>query len=298
MEVGLEKRYISSCKRLILEANRIARQKSSGKIQKNRYLLSNNISVENKKDKLVNALHSYILMTFAIKKISLSRVRQQAGLIRQLLDKLKGINNYLEETLLRDIGIIKKSLIITALKSGNPEKFLEKRRGLPKGYIAKIEHAVYNLMREIVFFDQKLLKNYGKKEFKAVENEKIEIKDIEKILRIETELLDGIEAKIPPPKRITARLFKKNAFNKWVPFIFALLANFEAECQKERLIFLKIKKNSRLRNKIEGRIYHIIREKEGILKIKEERALSMRSLGRISEDHRQAFHEYVSASEL
>ena len=299
MEVGLEKRYVSSCKSLILEANKIAGQRGNPrKILKNTDLLSSDISVENKKGKLVKALHNYILTAFAAKRISLSNLRYQTSLIRQLLDKLKGINNYLEETLLREIGITKKSLILTAIKSGKPENFLEKRRGLPKEYIAKIEHAVYSLMKEIVFFDQKLLKNYGRREFRFLEEEKIGVKDIEKVLSIETQLLEGIEAKIPPAGRITPMLLKRNVFNRWVPFIFAMLAHFEAECQKEKMIFSKIKKNGRLRSKIEGRIDHIVREKESVLKIKEERALSMRNLGRISDEHRQAFHEYVSASEL
>ena len=153
-------------------------------------------------------------------------------------------------------------------------------------------------MKEIIFFDEKLLKKYKKKEFKVTKKEKLEIKDLENILRIQSELLDALEAKIPPPSKIKQKLFKKETFNKWIPFVFALLSSFEAEYQKEQLIFAKINKNSRLSKKITRKIKHVIKEKEKMLKIRERRALSMKKLGKITDDYRNVFHEYMSAAGL
>jgi len=307
MRVDIEKRHIDSYKRIAREANR-AIKKVSLKIPKTKYkriLFQTDISAESKKKQLVKSLHELIINTFStsIKEIKkgkkgMGKVKENIELIRYVIHKIKAINNYLEEALLLELGIIKKSLIVKAIKSSNPEYYLRKSgRVLSKDYIHKIEHTVYELMHEIVFFDKKLIKGYEKKEIKIIEKERVEIKDIEKILRIESELLDALEAKIPPAKKVKPKLFKKEIFNKWVPMIFALLSSFEAEYAKEKLIFSKIKNNDKLRKKIENKIKHVVNEKERILKIKEKRALEMKSF-KISDDYRQTFHDYVSAASL
>jgi len=132
----------------------------------------------------------------------------------------------------------------------------------------------------------------------VVKTEKLGIKDLEKILKIQSELLDALEAKIPPASKVKAKLFKKDIFNRWIPMVFALLSSFEAEYQKEALIFSKIKENDRLRKKIDNKIKHVISEKEKLLKIQEKRVLEMKGFGKISDDYRQTFHEYVSAASL
>ncbi|MAE42396.1 hypothetical protein CMO93_01380 [Candidatus Woesearchaeota archaeon] len=305
MRVGLEKRYISTYKNIVREANK-AIKKAKFKVSRSKYekaLLTNNISIENKKKRLAKYLHELIISSFSINpkqvnKKSIENLRQNIFLMREIIHKIKSINNYLEESFLKELGIIKKSLTIKALKSKKPEKYLEQARGLSKDYVGKIEHTVYTLMQEIIFFDKKLLRGYAKKEINAIKKEKIEIKDLKKILIIESELLDALEAKIPPANKVKAKLFKKETFNRWIPLVFALLSSFETEHQKEQLIFSKLKNNSRLRKKIENKIKHIVNEKEKILKIKEKRALSMEKLGKISDDYRQVFHEYVFAAGL
>ena len=77
-----------------------------------------------------------------------------------------------------------------------------------------------------------------------------------------------------------------------------MLAAFETECNKENSIFLKVKANDKLRKKIEKKIKHVIKEKEKLLKIKEKRALEMKTFGNINDGYRQTFHEYVSAASL
>ena len=307
MRVGIEKRHIDSYKRLAREANKSIK-KVNLKVQKSKYeraLLQKDISVENKKKKLAKHLHELIITTFSVdinkikkKKEAMENLKGNIELIRYILQKIKSINNYLEEDLLKELGIIKKSPVLKAIKSKTPVKYFEKSHVLSKGYTDKIEHTVYELMQKIVFFDKKLLKDYKKKEINIIDKEKLEIKDIEKILKIESELLDALEAKMPPATKVKPKLFKKEVFNTWIPMVFALLSSFETEHHKEQLIFLKIKKNYKLRKKIEHKIKHIVNEKEKILQIKEKRALTMKNIEKISDDYRQTFHEYVSAASL
>ena len=115
---------------------------------------------------------------------------------------------------------------------------------------------------------------------------------------LQTELLEALEAKLPPSSKVKPKLFTKAVFNYWAPMVFALLSSFETEYSKEKEIFSIIKKSYGLRKKIEGKIRHVIAEKEKILKIKEKRALSMSRMQGINGDYRQAFHEYISAASL
>ena len=77
-----------------------------------------------------------------------------------------------------------------------------------------------------------------------------------------------------------------------------MLASIGAEFNKEGIIFSTIKKSEKLRKKIERKIKHVIDEKERVLRIKQERALAMKSTGKISDDYRQKLHEYVYATGL
>jgi len=308
MRVEIEKRHIDSYKGIAKDVNKALKKKVNLKIQKNKFekiLIRRDISAENKKKQLVKSLHELIISTFSVninkienQKKVMNNLKGSTELIRYVLHKIKSINNYIEEALLLELGIIKKSLIVKAVKSSKPEQFLNSNaRVLSKNYIHKIENTVYELMHEIVIFDKKLIKNYKKNEIKVIGKEKVEIKDLENLLEIESELLDALEAKIPPNSKIKSKMFNKINFNNWVPMVLALLSSFEAEYSKERLIFSKIKNNDKLRKKIENKIDHVIKEKENILKIKEKRASTMESF-RVSDDYRQTFHDYVSAASL
>jgi len=306
MRVDIEKRHIDSYNKIIIEANNSIRKGFS--VNNNKYkkdLLRKDISVEGKKKKLVKSLHELILNTFSIdikqikKKKSLDGFKNNVVLIRDIIHKVKSLNNFLEEGLMKELGIIKKSSLVKAIKSGNPDKYLQNsERILSKSDLNRIEHTIYELMRKILFFDKKLLKDYKGKKVIIIKSEKLGIKDLERIIKMQDELLETLEAKIPPPGSIKAKLFRKDIFNLWVPMIFALLSNFESEFDKERSIFSIIKKNIRLKKKIENKINHIVHEKENVLKMKEKRVLAMKGLGKISDDYRQVFHEYVSAASL
>jgi len=225
MRVEVEKRYIDSYKNIAKDANKAIKKKTKFKAPKEKYekiLLTKNISVEAKKKKLAKCLYELIVQTYSIETHNLNehtigRLKENIQAMRDIIRKIKDINNYLEGSFLKELGIIKKSLILQAVNSRKPEKYLQEQRGLPKDYIEKIEHAVFELMHEIVFFDEKLIKNYHRKEVKVITEEKLEIKDLERILVTESELLDALEAKSPPPSQIKPKLFKKEMFNKRIP---------------------------------------------------------------------------------
>jgi|TARA_Y100000310_G_scaffold28100_1_gene26747 hypothetical protein len=303
MRVDIEKGYIDSYKRIAREVNKAGKplKVQIGKYEKS--LFRKDISAENKKKGLVKNLHELVITIFPVNKKqindkALKKIKTNIAIIRAILHKIKSINNYLEESFLEELGVIKKSLIVKAVKSNMPAKYLKKNAGvLSKKYIDKIEHTIYEMIKRIIFFDNRLLKQYKKKEVKIIGEEKLEINDLENILKIESELLDALEAKIPPSNRIRPKLFKKDIFNKWSLMALALLSSLEAEYEKEKLIFLRIKKNNRLKKKIESKIKHVVNEKEKLLKIREKRALAMKSF-KISDLHRTTFHEYVSAASL
>ena len=306
MRVDIEKRHIGSYERIAREANKAVRSSVKVNIKKcQKALLQQNISAEDKKKRLAKILHELIITAFSLDaskirgKKTIENIKLNISLIRDVIQKIKAINNYIEEGLLKELGMIKSTWVMKALSSENPVAYLEKsRKALSKTDIGKIEHTVYELMQKIIFFYRKLLKGYKKKEISIIEDEKLGIKDLERILFSESELLDALEAKIPPAKKFKARLLKKSAFNSWVPMVFALLSSFETEHSKETEIFLKVRSNNRLRKRIESKIRHIINEKEKMLKIQEKRALAMESLEKISDGHRQAFHDYMSAASM
>lgn len=301
MRVGIEKRYLESYKLIVDDANRLLKgRKTLDKSGYGKTISSRETTIEKKKAKLAKALHDLILHTFSadIKKRkakTLRRIKNNVSLIRAVIHKLKDINNYLEDAMLAEMGVIKKSLTLKALGSRNPEKFLENQRGLPKAYIRNIEDIVSRLMHEIIFFDEKLLKGYRQREMHVIQKEKLQIKDLEHVLRAQTALLDALEAKIPPESKVRMKLLSRETFNRWVPYMFALLASFDAEHNKEKLIFSRFSGNRILKRSIGAKIKHIVKEKEKMLKLREKRESSM---SRISDDYRRLFHDYISASGL
>lgn len=307
MRVVIEKKHLECYSRIAKEVNIEAKRHTEDgkKVEYEKLIEQKNISMENKKKRLAKALHKVIIKTFSLdiskirdKKREIDKLKENADIIRKVIQKLADINNYIEESMLRELGIIKKSLITEAVKDPRPIQYLEKKRVISKSYISKIEHTVYELIQRIIFFDRELLKSYRRKKVKVVSNEKLEIKSLDRILMSQTELLEALEAKIPPPSNVKAKLLSKGIFNQWVPMVFALLSGFETEYWKEKEIFSILKKDSKLRKKIEKKIKYIISEKDKMLKIKEKRAILMSRFKNISDEHRQAFHEYISAASL
>ena len=309
MRVDIEESHLDIYKKLAEDINNAAKKFSikSHKINSKPYealLLNTNISIERKKKELVSHLHKDIVKTFSMdisrvssKKALLEGLKNNLSILRAIVNKLRSINHYLEESLLKEIGIIKKSSGLSILKSKNPEKALIKKSGLGKKDLEKLEHAVYRLIEKVIFLDKRLLKGYKNREEGVIRRKKAEIKDIEGILKKESEILMHLEAKLPPAGKVSSDLIKNQVVCHWIARIFALLSGFENEYQKENEIFRKLKSNERIRNKINRKIRHIIIEKEKLLRLKEQRALSMEKL-RVDDEWRLVFHQFNAASRL
>ncbi len=246
------------------------------KIAKNT-VFAKNTTVEKKKRILLKTLEEVIIKTFSIdldkinsKKSILSTLKTNLKVLRMIVNKLRDINYYLEENFLAEIGLRKRSLKV--FKSKNPEKLIESSRFLlSKKYINKLEHTTYKLIEKIIIFDKKLLENYKEKQEKIIKDEKIEIKDLTKLFKEQTELLNHLEAKLPPAKEIKAKLLQKTIFNQWVPRVFALLASIKEGYKKEQSIFKQLNKKEKIRKIINKKIRSLEKEKTELIRLKEKR---------------------------
>ena len=125
----------------------------------------------------------------------------------------------------------------------------------------------------------------------------METRHIGDVLKKESEILMHLEAKLPPPAKVKPALLKNQVMHHWVARIFALLSGFENEYKKESMIFSKLKKNEEIRKKINRKIKHILKEKEKLLRVKEQRALSMKTL-KIDNEWRLMFYQFNAAARL
>ena len=66
-----------------------------------------------------------------------------------------------------------------------------------------------------------MLDEYSSKEKRILGEEKLELKDIDLILRKESKLLEHLEAKSPPPKHASIGLIKEPIFTHWVARVFS-----------------------------------------------------------------------------
>lgn len=308
MRVELDKLHKDSYVRLVGEVNKFVKSFKSKDYKKSigyeSLLLDKDVSVEKKKKALIERLHKLIVKTFSIdlnrikseKKI-LEVLKNNIKILRNFIHKLKAVNYYLEESFLAELGVIKRGLRV--YKSRNPVKLIEATKfSLSKKYLDKLEHTTYKLIERIIIFDKKLLKSYKSKEERVVTKEKLEINDINKILKRQSELLNHLEAKLPPPSKIKPLLLNKKFFNQWAPLVLSLLAAFNSEYKKENLIFEKLKKNGRVRQLINKKIKSFEKEKADLIKIKQKRVMGMTKLGSLDDELRLMFHEFNAVRNL
>ncbi|MBL7054324.1 hypothetical protein ISS05_01035 [Candidatus Woesearchaeota archaeon] len=267
-------------------------------------LLNKDISVEKKKKALIERLHKLIIKTFSIdlskikseKKI-LEVLKHNIRVLRKIVDKLKDINYYLEESFLAELGLIKRSLNINKNKS--PERLIENAKfSLSKQYLCKLEHTTYKLIEKIILFDKKLLKGYKSKEEKIIAKEKVVIKDINNVLKKQSELFNHLEAKLPPPSKIKPLLLKKKIFNQWIPVVLTLMTACNSEYRKEEMIFEKLKKNKKIKQIINKKISSLEKEKAGLIGIKQERVMGRAKLGGLENELRIMFHDFNAVKNL
>ena len=307
MRVEVDKIHKDSYNRLAEEVNKSAKRFKLKEYKKSRsyatLLINKDISVEKKKKVLTEKLHKLIVKTFSIdlsklksEKAVLKVLKGNIKILRDFVHKLKSINHYLEESFLAESGLIKKSRKVDGSK--NPEKLIEAKFSLSKKYLDKLEHTTYQLIEKVILFDKKLLKGYELKEEKVVSREEAEIKDINRVLSRQSELLHHLEAKLPPPSKISLQSLKRKIFDQWVPRILALLAGLESEYKRESLIFKKLKKNQRLRLLINKKIKSVEREKADLIRIKQKRLISVVKSNKLDNELISMFREFNTIKNL
>ena len=226
MKGVISQKHLSLNERLAKESNKLARifnNQHYSKIKNiDAILFKNNISVEKKKNILIKELHDFIVKTFSIDKRKFGKngfdsLKKRLHSIRKIIIKLRSINYYLETTFLQGLKIPKIKITSESLR-------LKQQNSLARDELEALEYTTYKLIKEVVMLDKRLLSEYAHKEMKALGKEKIEINDLGLILRKESELLEHLEAKLPPPKAATIDLIKEPIFTHWVARIFALLS--------------------------------------------------------------------------
>lgn len=279
MRVVISQRHLSLNERLAEEANRLAKNFKNNEYSKiediDALLLKRDISVEEKKRILLKKLHSMVIGTFSLDKKRLSKktfecMKKRLHIIRKIITKLRSINYYLETAFLQELSISK-------IKAGDKSLRLRQRETLAKGELGALEYTSYKLIGKVVALDRKLLKGYSGRGASIIKKEKIEAKNLGSILSKQSELLEHLEAKLPPPKAATIALAKEPVFTHWVARIFALLAYVEHLCKKESIIFSELKGSKAKRNKINKKISHLAAEKSKLIRIMEEKLASMKT---------------------
>lgn len=307
MVVYIDKEHLEICDKISEELNKRAKSFNLRGYAINienyeQALFKRNLTLEAKKKLIINNLHKLLVMTFAVhidkikaKKQFLTHLKNRLSISRNTILKLRDINYYLKTIFIKELKLEKASK--KRLKSiGFPFKDVEGY--LQKSDLDRLEATVYRLIGKIIFLDQKLLKKYKIKELKLLTKSRIDLLELEKIIARQAEILRHLEAKLPPADKFKPILLKKKPFTEWVSRIFALLAAFEYEYKKEQIIFNELKKDNKLRKRINMKINYLVKEKFAMLKLKEKRLLTMVGIKRIEQEHHISAHNYASALKL
>ncbi len=316
MPVKIEKKHLEICDKIVRALNQKSRKfstkKNPAELEKyEKDLFARNITLEEKKKKLLSNLFRLIISTFAVDLAKIKsktsiyvKIKTHLTILRNTVGKLRDINYYLKTIYITEIKISEKtgksSVKSNAKNSfriiGIPE-FAEEGH-LDKQYLDNLEHTVYLMISKSAFLDQKLLEEYKTKKIFAIEQTKTEIKDLEDIIARQSELLCHLEAKLPPEDKFRATLLNKRIFTEWVARIFALLAAIHLEAQKEEIIFRELRKSEKIRKILNQRINSLIKEKFALMKIKEDRLLSYSDVKGIEKEHHIVLHHYTSSLKL
>lgn len=309
MAGGVERGHIETCDGLIKEVNRLITRFTTRtyRINPKKYealIKKKSLTIETKKKRLLKALSETILHTLSLDhhklgstKDIIDDLRLNVRIVRALIFKLKDVNYYLENVFLHELGLKAKQKSWTE-KVAKDVKAIKGKTGLGKEDIARLEHTIHRMISRVITLDERLLKAYKKRELRIVRDEHVGVKDLDKILRKETELLMHLEAKFPPPNKVTAQLLVKESFNHWIIMILTALSSLEHNFKKDMVIFTKLKQSEKIRKKIALRIDDLIREKLELMQIKEQRVLSWEHVGKINEALHDAAHQYLAASQL
>jgi len=279
MRVATNQKHLSMSEELAEDSNRLAKNfnaKGYAKIENiDSLLLKRDISVEKKKSILIDKLYSHILKAFSADKKKFGKnamdsMKKRLGSIRKIVDKLRGINYYLETIFLEDLKLAKIKVGVKSIR-------LMQESELAKDELEVLEYTTYQLIGKAVVLDKRLLSEYAERENRILGKEKIEISDLESVLAKESRLFEHLEAKLPPPAEADMRLVKEPIFTHWVARIFAILSLIKYLYSKEKIIFGMLKKNRTAKIKISKKITHLMKEKSKLLEIMEEKATSMKT---------------------
>ena len=294
MRVAADKKNFSLNKALIEDLNSSLKNFSNkrySRIEKiDGMLIRRDISVEKKKKILIGALHESVVAAFSIDKKkftkrSLDSLRDRLHSIRKLIDKLRSINHYLETAFLEDIMLPKAN-------AGKSQK-LRRESIVARDELEALEYGAYKMIEHAVMLDKTALKEYKLKEISTARKETGEAESLKIILSRESSIMEHLEAKLPPRKAVSAAFVKEPIFTHWVARIFALLSYLEELYSKEAKIFNKLKNNNAARRGISKKIMQIIKEKSKLLRIMEEKSISMKKL-RIDNNFRKELRNFTT----
>lgn len=298
MRVDISRKHLSLNEKLAGESNSLAKRFNAKNYSRaeniDGILLKRDISVEKKKGILIRKLHELVVEAFSIDRKKFSKkafgsLKERLRSIRKVAIKLRGINYYLETVFLEDLRDSK-------IKIGNENTKLQKS-ALAGDELEALEYTAYKLISEVVMLDKRLLSEYSHREKNVVKEEKTGIKGIGMVLKKESELLEHLEAKLPPPKSATTDMIKEPVFTHWVARVFAILACLEHMHHKEEEIFSRLKKNKAVRAKISKKIMHLAREKSKLIMIMEGKIASMKKF-RIGSQFRKELHNLTTTINL
>ena len=290
----MNQKYAVLHERLVKELNSRSGKfspKSYSRIENiDKVLLNRDISVEKKKRILLKKLHSSIASAFSIGKKKLNKkifdsFKKRIHNIRKMVIQLRSINYYMETAFLDELKLSK-------IKANN-QGVKQKKSAIAGGELEALEYTAYKLIEKVVVLDKRLLKGYSFRERMVFGREKTEAKELSSVLRRESELLEHLEAKLPPPRAAGTAMVKEPAFTHWASRVFALLLHIEQLYTAETAIFGKIKKNKSARRKIGKKILQILREKSKLLEIMQLKAASMTKF-RLDEGFKRELHNFTT----
>ena len=280
MRVVIDQKQLDVSTRLIKDVNLFVASfngKNYSKIENiENILINRNISVEKKKSILMKNLHLSVAKAFSINKKkfklkSLESLRSRIKNIRRLIIKLRSANYYLETIFLNELRFAK-------IRLGKDKNDFKHQETIGNDELEALEFTTYRLIEEVVMLDKRILNEYAAREKVVIKKEKAEVKDLGSILRVETTLLEHLEAKLPAPMVTNSELINDPIFTHWVARILALLSTIERLYEKESSIINKLKCNKMAKSIINKKIIHIMREKSKLLRIMEEKTMSIRKL--------------------
>ncbi len=299
MRVEISKSHISLNKKLVSESNSLARNFNARAYSKLRdagaVVLKRDVSIEKKKQMLLQELHKSIISAFSInkKKFSkklLSPLKKRLQSIRIIINKLRSINYYLETAFLEDLKHSK-------IKIAQDNQKIKAQNNFGGDELELLEYMTYRLIGEAAVLDRRLLKGYAGKNKKIIEKERTELKGLGALFKKESLVLEHLEAKLPPPKKANLSLLKEPVFTHWVARVFALLSYLEHLHQQEKEIFGQLKKDKPVKIKINKKIRQIMQEKAKLVSIMETKANLMKKF-KMDSKFKKELHNLTTAIAL